>query len=229
MAVRLNDLLLPIVKGYGSEKAYELLATSLQVFGGSGFTQDYPVEQYIRDSKIDTLYEGTTTIQGMDLFFRKIVRDQGQALGRLTAEIQEFSKGDAGNGALARERELLGQALDDVQAHRRPLRAGPHGLGRASRGASTRSGLEHHPPAHASATSSSAGCCCARPPSRSRRCRPPSARDRAFYEGKVAAAQLVRGEGVPRARRPRGRRRGDRPVAHAARRGRLLDRSTRSA
>ena len=115
MAVRLNDLLLPIVKGYGSEKAYELLATSLQVFGGSGFTQDYPVEQYIRDSKIDTLYEGTTTIQGMDLFFRKVVRDQGQALGRLTAQVQEFSKGDAGNGTLARERELLGQALEDVQ------------------------------------------------------------------------------------------------------------------
>jgi hypothetical protein len=116
MAVRLNDLLLPLVKGYGSEKAYELLATSLQVLGGSGFTQDYPVEQYIRDSKIDTLYEGTTTIQGMDLFFRKVVRDQGQALGRLTAEIQEFSKGDSGNGTLARERELLGQALEDAQA-----------------------------------------------------------------------------------------------------------------
>ncbi len=116
MAERLNDLLLPIVKGYGSEKAYELLATSLQVFGGSGFTQDYPIEQYIRDSKIDTLYEGTTTIQGMDLFFRKIVRDKGQALGRLTAEIQDFAKGDAGNGALTRERDLLGTALEDVQA-----------------------------------------------------------------------------------------------------------------
>jgi alkylation response protein AidB-like acyl-CoA dehydrogenase len=116
LAVRINDLLLPIVKGYGSEKAYELLATSLQVFGGSGFTQDYPVEQYIRDAKIDTLYEGTTTIQGMDFFFRKIVRDQGQALGALAAEIQEFAKGDAGNGALLRERELLGTALEDAQA-----------------------------------------------------------------------------------------------------------------
>ncbi len=115
-AVRLNDLLLPIVKGYGSEKAYELLATSLQVFGGSGFTQDYPIEQYIRDSKIDTLYEGTTTIQGMDFFFRKIVRDQGQALGALTAQIQEFAKGDAGNGALTRERDLLATALDDCSA-----------------------------------------------------------------------------------------------------------------
>jgi len=115
-AVRLNDLLLPIVKGYGSEKAYELLGTSLQVFGGSGFTQDYPIEQYIRDAKIDTLYEGTTTIQGMDLFFRKIVRDKGQALGLLAAQVQEFSKGDAGNGHLLHERELLGQALEDVQA-----------------------------------------------------------------------------------------------------------------
>jgi len=114
-AVRLNDLLLPIVKGYGSERSYELLATSLQVFGGSGFTQDYPIEQYIRDAKIDTLYEGTTSIQGLDLFFRKIVRDKGQALGRLTAQIQEFSKGDAGNGELAASRELLGQALEDVQ------------------------------------------------------------------------------------------------------------------
>jgi alkylation response protein AidB-like acyl-CoA dehydrogenase len=66
----LNDLLLPMVKGYSSEKAYELLAQSLQVFGGSGFTKDYPIEQYIRDAKIDTLYEGTTAIQALDLFFR---------------------------------------------------------------------------------------------------------------------------------------------------------------
>ena len=115
LAVRLNDLLLPIVKGYGSEKSYELLATSLQVFGGSGFTQDYPIEQYIRDAKIDTLYEGTTSIQGMDFFFRKIVRDKGTALTHLLNEVQEFSKADGG-GSLVRERELLAQALEDVQA-----------------------------------------------------------------------------------------------------------------
>ncbi|MCW2622269.1 MAG: acyl-CoA dehydrogenase protein [Frankiales bacterium] len=116
LLLRLNDLLLPIVKGYGSEKAYELLATSLQVFGGSGFTQDYPVEQYIRDAKIDTLYEGTTSIQGQDLFFRKIVRDKGQALGKLAAEIGDFAKDDAGGGILLRERELLQRGLEDVQA-----------------------------------------------------------------------------------------------------------------
>jgi alkylation response protein AidB-like acyl-CoA dehydrogenase len=113
---RLNDLLLPIVKGYGSEKSYALLgAESLQVFGGSGYLQDYPVEQYIRDAKIDTLYEGTTAIQGLDLFFRKIVRDQGRALTVLMVGIQDFAKGDAGNGRLAVERELLGKALEDVQ------------------------------------------------------------------------------------------------------------------
>ena len=80
-AAALNDLLLPIVKGVGSERGYELLAQSLQTFGGSGYLQDYPIEQYIRDAKIDSLYEGTTAIQGMDLYFRKIVRNQGAALG----------------------------------------------------------------------------------------------------------------------------------------------------
>jgi alkylation response protein AidB-like acyl-CoA dehydrogenase len=115
MADRLNDLLLPIVKGFGSEKSYELLALSLQTLGGSGYLQDYPNEQYIRDAKIDTLYEGTTAIQGMDLFFRKIVRDKGQALTRLFTDIQDFVKAEAGNGALRVERELLGTALEDVQ------------------------------------------------------------------------------------------------------------------
>ena len=116
LAVRLNDLLLPIVKGYGSEKSYELLGSqSLQTFGGSGYLQDYPLEQYIRDAKIDTLYEGTTAIQGMDFFFRKIVRDKGQALTKLMTDIQEFAKGDEGNGTLQAERELLATGLEQVQ------------------------------------------------------------------------------------------------------------------
>ncbi|HEX9645456.1 MAG TPA: acyl-CoA dehydrogenase [Acidimicrobiia bacterium] len=109
------DLLLPLLKGYGSEKAYELLAQSLQVFGGSGFTQDYPIEQYIRDVKIDSLYEGTTGIQALDLFFRKIARDQGATLMRIAEEVLEEVKG--GSDDFAVEREALGAALEDVQAH----------------------------------------------------------------------------------------------------------------
>ena len=115
MAVRVNDLLLPIVKGVGSERSYELLATSLQTLGGSGFLQDYPIEQYIRDAKIDTLYEGTTAIQGLDFFFRKMVRDQFKAVMYLGAEVAEFVKGDEGD-SLTHERELLGKALEDTQA-----------------------------------------------------------------------------------------------------------------
>ena len=84
---RLNDLLLPLIKGYSSEKVYELLSVSLQCFGGSGYCQDYPIEQYIRDQKIDSLYEGTTHIQALDLFFRKIARDQGKTLQRLLGQI----------------------------------------------------------------------------------------------------------------------------------------------
>ncbi|TYK50887.1 acyl-CoA dehydrogenase [Actinomadura decatromicini] len=115
-AEKVNDLLLPIVKGFGSERAYALLgAESLQTLGGSGFLQDYPIEQYIRDSKIDTLYEGTTAIQGQDLFFRKILRDNGEALKVLSGEIRAFADSDAGNGRLKNERALLGRALDDVQ------------------------------------------------------------------------------------------------------------------
>ncbi|MEV8399339.1 acyl-CoA dehydrogenase [Streptomyces niveus] len=112
----LNDLLLPIVKGYGSEKSYEQLAQSLQTLGGSGYLQEYPIEQYIRDAKIDTLYEGTTAIQGQDFFFRKIVRDQGQALNTLSEEIKQFLAVGTGGAELAPARDALAKAAVDLEA-----------------------------------------------------------------------------------------------------------------
>jgi alkylation response protein AidB-like acyl-CoA dehydrogenase len=112
-----EDLLLPLVKGYCSEKAYELLALSLQTFGGSGFTQDYPVEQYIRDAKIDTLYEGTTAIQALDLLFRKIVRDNGATLTWFAEQARELVKAGSNGDTLAAERARLGEALDHTQEH----------------------------------------------------------------------------------------------------------------
>ena len=111
-----NDLLLPLVKGVGSERAYELLTLSLQTLGGSGFLQDYPIEQYIRDAKIDSLYEGTTAIQGLDLFFRKILRNEGATLRALLAEIAQFAAGESGNGRLKLERMALARAAGDVDA-----------------------------------------------------------------------------------------------------------------
>jgi alkylation response protein AidB-like acyl-CoA dehydrogenase len=112
----LNDLLLPVVKGVGSERSYELLTASLQTLGGSGFLQDYPIEQYIRDAKIDSLYEGTTGIQSLDLFFRKIIRDRGQAFGALLATIRDFAAADGGNGRLKAERAALADAATQVEA-----------------------------------------------------------------------------------------------------------------
>jgi len=115
LAVKVNDLLLPIVKGVGSEQAYAKLTESLQTFGGSGFLQDYPIEQYIRDAKIDSLYEGTTAIQAQDFFFRKIVRDKGQSLAYVAGQVEAFVKNEAGNGRLKAQRALLATALQDVQ------------------------------------------------------------------------------------------------------------------
>jgi len=110
-----NDLLLPLIKGYSSEKAYELLSVALQIFGGSGYVMDYPMEQYIRDQKIDSLYEGTTHIQSLDLFFRKIARDGGATLLALMEEITATARETGSGDALADERKALLAAIEDVQ------------------------------------------------------------------------------------------------------------------
>jgi alkylation response protein AidB-like acyl-CoA dehydrogenase len=116
LADRVNNLLLPIVKGVGSERSYEMLALSLQTFGGSGFLQDYPIEQYLRDAKIDSLYEGTTAIQGMDLFFRKILRDQFIALTEVNRQMTLTAAPHAAPDRFAIERALLTTAMTDVEA-----------------------------------------------------------------------------------------------------------------
>ncbi|WP_280348619.1 acyl-CoA dehydrogenase [Nocardia neocaledoniensis] len=112
LAARVNGLLLPIVKGVGSERAYQCLTESLQCFGGSGFLRDYPVEQYLRDARIDSLYEGTTAIQAQDFFFRKIARDQGVALAHIAGQVRQTT---VDNGRLKTEKILLATALEDVQ------------------------------------------------------------------------------------------------------------------
>ncbi|NUO56374.1 MAG: acyl-CoA dehydrogenase [Hamadaea sp.] len=115
-ATNVNDLLLPIVKGVGSERSYEMLALSLQTLGGSGFLQDYPFEQYLRDTKIDTLYEGTTGIQGQDFFFRKIVRDRRVALDLLLAEMTADVDAIESAEPLKAVGEALRDAIEQVRA-----------------------------------------------------------------------------------------------------------------
>jgi alkylation response protein AidB-like acyl-CoA dehydrogenase len=113
-AHRVNDLLLPVVKGVSSERAYEVLTESLQTLALSGFLTDYPIEQYIRDARIDSLYEGTTAIQALDFFFRKIVRDRGGALQHVAAQISHTV--ESCDATLRPAAELLRTALDDVTA-----------------------------------------------------------------------------------------------------------------
>ncbi|RYF47224.1 MAG: acyl-CoA dehydrogenase, partial [Comamonadaceae bacterium] len=115
LSARVNDFLLPIVKGVGSERAYDTLKLSLQTLGGSGFLQDYPHEQYIRDTMIDTLYEGTTAIQAQDFFFRKIIRDRSRALEHVLGLVDTFVDAGDHDGALGIERGLLAEALGNVR------------------------------------------------------------------------------------------------------------------
>ncbi|GAA2125796.1 acyl-CoA dehydrogenase [Glycomyces algeriensis] len=113
-AKKVNDLLLPLVKGCGSERAYQLLSDeALQTFGGSGYLQDYPLEQYVRDAKIDTLYEGTTAIQSLDFLFRKILKDNGESLMVVAGEIMESTQD--GHAELEEVRGKVLRALGDVQ------------------------------------------------------------------------------------------------------------------
>ena len=111
---RYSDFLLPLIKGYNSERVYELLAVSLQCYGGSGYLKDYPIEQYIRDQKIDSLYEGTTHIQALDLIFRKIGKDGGATLNFFLDPIREtVSKRSAPQ--LKQEYDYLADGLKEAE------------------------------------------------------------------------------------------------------------------
>lgn len=109
------DLLLPLVKGYNSVRAYEILSDSLQCYGGSGYLHDYPIEQYIRDQKIDSLYEGTTHIQALDLIFRKIAKNGAATLQILFEQIREMLTARREKSVLGAEYDLLAQALSDAE------------------------------------------------------------------------------------------------------------------
>jgi alkylation response protein AidB-like acyl-CoA dehydrogenase len=84
------DLLVPLVKAYGSDQAFRICETAIQTFGGVGYTQDYPVEQYCRDAKIFSIYEGTNHIQSMDLVGRKLGQNGGANLQAFLGDVGKF-------------------------------------------------------------------------------------------------------------------------------------------
>ena len=83
------DLLIPICKGYVTDKAFEVCSTGVQVYGGYGYISEYPQEQLLRDCRITMIYEGTNGIQAMDLLGRKLGMNKGQPIMDLMVEIQK--------------------------------------------------------------------------------------------------------------------------------------------
>jgi hypothetical protein len=109
------DLLLPVVKGCCSERSVELLCSeTLQVFGGSGYLRGaHPAEHYLRDTRIDSVYEGTTAIQSLDLLLRRVIKDNGQALHSILDDLEATASAAQAGSARAAE----GAALAEAGAH----------------------------------------------------------------------------------------------------------------
>ena len=84
------DLLVPLLKAYGTDQGFRICETAIQTYGGVGYTKDFPVEQYCRDAKIFSIYEGTNHIQAMDLVGRKLGQAGGANLQAYLGDIAAF-------------------------------------------------------------------------------------------------------------------------------------------
>ncbi|MBX3262909.1 MAG: acyl-CoA dehydrogenase [Labilithrix sp.] len=106
------DLLVPLVKAYGSDQGFRVCELAIQTYGGAGFTRDYPVEQYCRDAKIFSIYEGTNHIQAMDLVGRKLGQAGGANLQAFLGDVQKFVAAHSGHPTLGAAVKKLGAAQE---------------------------------------------------------------------------------------------------------------------
>jgi hypothetical protein len=110
------DLLVPLLKAYGSDQAFQVCATAIQVYGGAGYLKDWPVEQYARDSKIFSIYEGTNHIQAMDLVGRKLMQRGGANIQAFSKDVQTFVTANKDHASLKDAIGVLGQAMEAMTA-----------------------------------------------------------------------------------------------------------------
>jgi alkylation response protein AidB-like acyl-CoA dehydrogenase len=113
------EILTPIVKCYGSEASLGVIAQAIQVLGGVGYTQEYPVEQYLRDSKILTIWEGTSFIHANDLIGRKMRMKDGLPFAAWLQDISDFIDTHGRHATFAKEMKTLASAFEaarDVKA-----------------------------------------------------------------------------------------------------------------
>jgi len=93
-------LLTPVLKGYLTDKGFKVCVDSMQVFGGSGFTEHFPASQYLRDCRIALIYEGTNGVQALDLVGRKLAANGGRAVMSFFAEIDAYIEANSGDAAM---------------------------------------------------------------------------------------------------------------------------------
>jgi alkylation response protein AidB-like acyl-CoA dehydrogenase len=113
----LLDFITPIIKAYCSHMGFRVCETALQCLGGYGYTKDYPIEQYLRDAKIMSLYEGTNGIQSLDLMGRKMKVSHGALFNAYREELERFCakyEQDAGLGGEVRTLYDTGKKLKEV-------------------------------------------------------------------------------------------------------------------
>jgi alkylation response protein AidB-like acyl-CoA dehydrogenase len=110
------DLLVPLLKAYGSDQAFSICATAIQVYGGAGYLKDWPVEQYARDSKIFSIYEGTNHIQAMDLVGRKLMQRGGANVQAFGKDVAAFVAANKEHATLKDGVAVLGQAMEAMTA-----------------------------------------------------------------------------------------------------------------
>ncbi|RJO66660.1 MAG: acyl-CoA dehydrogenase [Myxococcales bacterium] len=103
------ELLTPICKAYCTDRGVEMASMAIQVYGGYGYTQDYPVERYMRDAKIGCIYEGTNSIQSLDLLARKLPMKRGMVFMSYVAELDRVAN-------LAREHASLAELVEEFAA-----------------------------------------------------------------------------------------------------------------
>jgi hypothetical protein len=108
------DLLVPLIKAYGSDQAFQVCATAIQVYGGAGYLKDWPVEQYCRDSKIFSIYEGTNHIQAMDLVGRKLMQRGGANVQAFGKDVGSFVAANKAHPTLKDAIAVLAQAMESL-------------------------------------------------------------------------------------------------------------------
>jgi alkylation response protein AidB-like acyl-CoA dehydrogenase len=106
------DLLVPVVKAYASDQGFQVTVLAIQCLGGAGYIEDHPVEQYCRDSKIFSIYEGTNHIQALDLVGRKLGQRGGANFQAYLADVRRFAAAQTSNAAVAPAVERLSAAAD---------------------------------------------------------------------------------------------------------------------